>query len=60
MFYYTRLDWDARQVLSAYACRWAIEVTFENSKQFLGLEDPADRLPQAVQRTCRWPWCCTA
>lgn len=51
MFYCTRLDWDARQVLSAYACRWAIEVTFENSKQFLGLEDPANRLPLAVQRT---------
>ena len=51
IFYCTRLDWDARQVLSAYACRWAIEVTFENSKQFLGLEDPANRLPLAVQRT---------
>jgi hypothetical protein len=51
MFYCTRLEWDACQVLSAYACRWAIEVTFENSKQFLGLEDPANRLPRAVQRT---------
>ena len=51
MFYCTRLDWEARQVLSAYAGRWAIEVTFENSKQFLGLEDPANRLPLAVQRT---------
>ncbi len=39
------------QALSAYACRWAIEVTFENSKQFLGLEDPANRLPLAVRRT---------
>jgi hypothetical protein len=51
MFYCTKLDWDARQILSAYACRWAIECTFENSKQFLGLEDPANRLPLAVQRT---------
>ena len=51
MFYCTRLDWDARQILSAYACRWAIECTFENCKQFLGLEDPANRLPLAVQRT---------
>jgi DDE superfamily endonuclease len=51
MFYCTRLDWDARQVLSTYAGRWAIEVTFENSKQFLGLEDPANRLPRAVRRT---------
>jgi len=51
MFYCSRLDWQARQILSAYACRWAIEVTFENSKQFLGLEDPANRLPEAVRRT---------
>jgi hypothetical protein len=51
MFYCTRLDWDARQILGTYAGRWAIEVTFENSKQFLGLEDPANRLPKAVQRT---------
>jgi hypothetical protein len=51
MFYCTKLAWDARQILSAYACRWAIECTFENCKQFLGLEDPANRLPKAVQRT---------
>jgi hypothetical protein len=51
MFYCTRLDWDARAILSAYANRWAIEVTFENSKQFLGLEDPANRTPLAVRRT---------
>lgn len=51
MFYCTRLDWDARQILSCYASRWAIEVTFENCKQLLGLEDPANRLPLAVQRT---------
>jgi hypothetical protein len=51
MFYCTKLDWTAQQILSAYACRWAIECTFENSKQLLGLEDPANRLPKAVQRT---------
>ena len=50
-FYCTRLDWDARQILSAYASRWALEVTFEGGKQVLGLEDPANRLPQAVKRT---------
>jgi SRSO17 transposase len=50
-FYCTRLDWDARQILSTYASRWAIECTFENSKQYLGLEDPANRLPLAVRRT---------
>jgi DDE superfamily endonuclease len=51
MFYCTKLDWNARQILSAYSCRWAIECTFENSKQLLGLEDPANRLPKAVART---------
>lgn len=51
MFYCTKLDWDAKQILGTYACRWAIECTFENCKQFLGLEDPANRLPLAVART---------
>jgi len=51
LFYCTRLDWDARQILSCYASRWAIEVTFENCKQLLGLEEPANRTPQAVERT---------
>ena len=51
MFYCTELDWTAREILSAYACRWAIECTFEFCKQFLGLEDPANRLPKAVERT---------
>jgi len=51
MFYCTKLDWDARRILSTYAYRWAIECTFENAKQLLGLEDPANRLPQAVKRT---------
>jgi hypothetical protein len=51
MFYCTKLDWTAREILSAYACRWAIECTFENCKQLLGLEDPANRLARAVERT---------
>ena len=51
MFYCTKLDWTARRILSTYACRWAIECTFENCKQLLGLEDPANRVPKAVQRT---------
>ena len=51
MFYGTRLDWDAKQILAAYAGRWSIEVTFENSKQLLGLEDPANRKEKAVRRT---------
>jgi hypothetical protein len=51
MFYSTRLDWDARAILAAYACRWSIEVMFVNTKQLLGFEDPANRTPKAVERT---------
>jgi DDE superfamily endonuclease len=51
MFYCTKLDWSARQILTAYSYRWAIECTFESCKQFMGLEDPANRLPKAVERT---------
>lgn len=51
MFYCTNLSWDARQLLATYACRWAIECTFENCKQYLGLEDAANRVRLAVSRT---------
>jgi SRSO17 transposase len=51
MFYCTNLTWDVRQILATYAHRWAIECTFENCKQFLGLEDPANRVRLAVSRT---------
>jgi DDE superfamily endonuclease len=51
IFYCTLLDWTAQEILSTYASRWSIEVTFENGKQMLGFEDPANRLPKAVQRT---------
>jgi DDE superfamily endonuclease len=51
MFYSTKLEWTAREILSMYAHRWATECTFEYCKQFLGLEDPANRLPKAVERT---------
>lgn len=50
-FYCTRLDWTARQILATYAARWSIEVTFENVKQLLGFEDPANRKEKAVRRT---------
>ena len=51
MFYCTRLDWNARKILSTYTLRWAIEVTFENCKQLLGFQDPANRTKKAVSRT---------
>ena len=51
MFYCTRTDWDARTILSHYAARWSVEVMHFNAKQMMGLEDPANRTPLAVQRT---------
>ena len=51
MFYCTRTDWDARTILSHYANRWSVEVMHFNAKQMMGLEDPANRTPLAVQRT---------
>lgn len=51
IFYCTNLDMDVQQILSTYANRWAIEVTHHDAKQFLGLEDPANRVPLAVERT---------
>src|SRR3954447_9670109 len=51
MFSCTKLDWDARQILSTYACRWAIECTFENCKQLMGLGEQATRVSKAIERT---------
>lgn len=51
MFYCTRLAWDTRRILSCYARRWSIEVTFHDCKQLLGFEDPANRKEKAVRRT---------
>lgn len=51
IFYSTLLDWSAQDLLATYASRWAIEVAFENGKQLLGFDHPANRLPLAVQRT---------
>jgi hypothetical protein len=51
MFYCTDLKWDARRILSCYARRWSIEVSFHDCKQLLGFEDPANRKEKAVRRT---------
>lgn len=51
IFYCTNLELTPREILSTYAHRWAIEVTHHDAKQFLGLEDPANRVPLAVERT---------
>jgi hypothetical protein len=50
-FFSTDLGLSARAILERFAMRWPLEVAFYNAKQFLGLEDPQNRTPRAVQRT---------
>lgn len=51
IFYSTDLSLQPKEILSAFSLRWSIEVTHFDCKQHLGLEDPANRVPLAVQRT---------
>jgi hypothetical protein len=51
IFYCTDVRITPKEILSIYSRRWAIEVTHFDCKQRLGLEDPANRTPLAVQRT---------
>ena len=50
-FFSTDLSLSAQAILELFAMRWPLEVAFYNAKQFLGLEDPQNRTPLAVQRT---------
>src|SRR3954465_4464059 len=50
-FFCTDLTVDPAFMLTGYARRWAIEVTFHDQKQFLGFEDPQNQTPEAVART---------
>lgn len=50
-FYSTCVAASAEQVLTWYALRWSVEVTFRDSKQHLGFEEPQGWTRQAVERT---------
>ena len=50
-FYSTVVDATAEEVLTWYSMRWSVEVTFHDSKQHLGFEDPQGWTERAVQRT---------
>jgi SRSO17 transposase len=50
-FFSTRHDATAQEVLTWYASRWAIEVTFRDVKQYLGFEEPQGWTESAVERT---------
>jgi len=50
-FFSTDLTLKPPQILEAFALRWSLEVCFRDVKQFLGFEDPQNRVSQATQRT---------
>ncbi len=50
-FYSTVVDATAEDILTWYSMRWSIEVTFHDSKQHLGFEDPQGWSEQAVEQT---------
>lgn len=50
-FYSTVVDASVEEVLSWYSMRWSVEVTFHDSKQHLGFEEPQGWSPAAVERT---------
>jgi hypothetical protein len=50
-FYSTAVDATVEQILTWYSMRWSMEVTFHDSKQHLGFEDPQGWSKQAVEQT---------
>lgn len=50
VFFSTTIQLNVPFILRTYAKRWSIEVTFENSKQLLGIADPAVRKEESVRR----------
>jgi hypothetical protein len=50
-FFSTDLTLKPPQILETFALRWPLEVCFRDVKQFLGFEDPQNRVSQATQRT---------
>jgi len=51
VFYSTRADAQAEQILQWFSRRWSIEVTFHECKQHLGVDEPENRTREAVRRT---------
>ena len=51
VFYTTITEADAETVLSNFACRWPIEVTFHDTKQHLGIGEPQNWTRPATERT---------
>ncbi len=50
-FFSTDLTLNPLQILETFSLRWPLEVCFRDVKQFLGFEDPQNRVSQATRRT---------
>ena len=50
-FFSTDLTLSLAEILERFSLRWTVETLFQNSKQYLGFEDPQNRTEQAVERT---------
>ena len=50
-FFSLDLTLTAPQILELFSRRWPLEVCFRDVKQFLGFEDPQNRVAQATTRT---------
>lgn len=50
-FFSTHCTLSPPQILETFALRWPLEVCFHDVKQFLGFEDPQNRVSKATQRT---------
>lgn len=51
VFYTTDIHADLETVLRRYAWRWTIEVTFHDTKTYLGIGEPQNRTTLAARRT---------
>jgi hypothetical protein len=50
-FFSTHIELTAPEILTTFSLRWPLEVCFRDVKQFLGFEDPQNRVSRATQRT---------
>src|SRR6266481_5614532 len=50
-FFSTDLTLKPPQILETFGLRWPLELCFRDVKQFLGFEDPQNRVSKATQRT---------
>jgi hypothetical protein len=51
----TDVNADDQTIIERYACRWSIEVTFEEGKEIAGVHEARNRSRKAVERTI--PFC---